>query len=336
MTLIELGPTDLDRRSASMDEEEMLDTVMHQSLALKPDENVLVVTDSPMQFLGELFAFGACRVTNQMRLIVMPVAENHGSEPPYPVAKAMCETDVGLLLTSKSLSHTEARETASASGARIASMPTITYEMALRTLCIDYCKMSRECEALASLLTTASALHISSAAGTDLHLNIRDRRGHPSTGLFTSPGAFGNLPDGEAFIAPNEGEASGTLVIDGTSMDPSIESATSIRPTVIEIQDGLANSVAGMGKAALEAVFDHIGDGARNIAELGIGTNPATQLTGNVLESEKVAGTAHVALGNNFHIGGTVNVPFHLDGVITRPTVLADGTPLVENGRLAV
>ena len=123
-----------------MDEEEMLDTVMHQSLALKPDEDALVVTDPPMQFLGELFAFGACRVTNQMRLIVMPVAENHGSEPPYPVAKAMCETDVGLLLTSKSLSHTEAREAASASGARIASMPTITYEMALRTLawCLFY------------------------------------------------------------------------------------------------------------------------------------------------------------------------------------------------------
>ena len=336
MTLIELGPTDLAQRSVRMDEEEMLATVMHQSLALKPNEDALVVTDPPMRFLGELFAFGACRITNRMRLIVMPVAENHGSEPPYPVAKAMCETDVGLLLTSKSLSHTEAREAASDAGARIASMPTITYEMALRTLCIDYCKMSRECEALASLLTTASALHISSAAGTDLHMDIRDRRGHPSTGIFTSPGAFGNLPDGEAFIAPNEGKTSGTLVIDGTSMDPSVESATSIQPTVIEIQNGLANSVEGMGKAALEAVFDHIGHGARNIAELGIGTNPATQLTGNVLESEKVAGTAHVALGNNFHIGGTVNVPFHLDGVITRPTVLADGTPLVENGRLAV
>ena len=336
MTLIELGPDDLERRSVSSDEEEMLDTVMRQSLALTSDERALVVTDPSMRFLGELFAFGACRVTNHVRLIVMPVAENHGSEPPKTVVNAMRETDVGLLVTTKSLSHTEAREAASAAGARIASMPTITYEMALRTLCIDYRKMSRECEALASLLTAASALHVSAAAGTDLHLDITDRRGHPSTGLFTSPGAFGNLPDGEAFIAPNEGKASGTLVIDGTSMDPSVEVATSIKPTVIEIQNGLARSVEGMGKAALEAVFDQIGDGARNIAELGIGTNPATQLSGNILESEKVAGTAHVALGNNSHIGGIVNVPFHLDGVITHPTILADGTPLIENGRLAV
>ena len=83
-------------------------------------------------------------------------------------------------------------------------------------------------------------------------------------------------------------------------------------------------------------MIDRLGDDARNIAELGIGTNPATRISGNVLECEKVVGTAHVALGNSLHIGGATDVPFHSDGVINRPTILAGDTPLIEEGRLAV
>jgi len=44
-----------------------------------------------------------------------------------------------------------------------------------------------------------------------------------------------------------------------------------------------------------------------------------------VLEDEKVAGTVHLALGNSASFGGEVDVPIHLDGVITNPTVVVDG-----------
>ena len=91
--------------------------------------------------------------------------------------------------------------------------------------------------------------------------------------------------------------------------------------------------VEGTGAAQLETVFAELGDAARNIAELGIGTNPAARLSGNILESEKVAGTAHVALGASRHIGGTVDVPFHQDGVIARPTICVDGRVIVREGR---
>jgi leucyl aminopeptidase (aminopeptidase T) len=76
------------------------------------------------------------------------------------------------------------------------------------------------------------------------------------------------------------------------------------------------------------------GSEATNVAELGIGTNESAILTGNILEDEKILGTAHVAFGASAAIGGTIQVPVHLDCVVLRPTVEIDGSPIVRDGEL--
>ena len=53
----------------------------------------------------------------------------------------------------------------------------------------------------------------------------------------------------------------------------------------------------------MELLTAHGPDGT-NVAELGIGTNEKAILTGNVLEDEKILGTAHVAFGASAAIGG--------------------------------
>ena len=336
MTVLELGPDALEPRPLDAGEAQMLDAVMSQSLGVQSGELVLVVTDPPKRALGELFARGALRATPSVQLLLMPEAPDHGSEPPPRVAEAMAQADVCFLPTSKSLSHTHARRNASAAGARVASMPSITYEMAMRTLRVDYGDIARTSEALAALLTAAESVHLTAPGGTDLHLDLNGRTGFADTGVFSASGAFGNLPAGEAFVAPLEGRAHGTLVFDAALPVDDPDDAVSSTPMVIEVRDGLARSVTGPGADDLQAVFDRLGEDARNIAELGIGTNPAARISGNVLECEKVVGTAHVALGNSLHIGGATDVPFHSDGVLNRPTILAGDTPLIEDGRLAV
>ena len=336
MTVLEFGSKDIKSRALGIDEARMLDAVMGQSLGVRAGERVLVVTDPPRRSLGELFARGALRATDRVRLLVMPEADDHGSEPPTQVAAAMAAADVCFLPTSKSLSHTHARQNASAAGARVASMPSITYEMAMRTLRVDYRDIARRSEALAVLLTAADSVRLTAPGGTDLRLDLKGRTGFADTGVFTAPGAFGNLPAGEAFIAPLEGRARGTLVFDAALPVDDPGDAVADEPMVIEVSDGLARQITGPGAQDLQAIIDRLGDGARNIAELGIGTNPATRISGNVLECEKVVGTAHVALGNSLHIGGAIDVPFHSDGVINKPTILAGDTPLIEDGRLAV
>lgn len=336
MTVLEFGSKDIKSRALAVDEARMLDAVMSQSLGVRAGERVLVVTDPSRRPLGELFARGALRATEDVRLVVMPEASDHGSEPPAQVGAAMTAADVCFLPTSKSLSHTHARQNASAAGARVASMPSITYEMAMRTLRVDYRDIARTSEALAALLSAADSVRLTAPGGTNLHLDLRGRKGFADTGVFTASGAFGNLPAGEAFIAPLEGCAHGTLVFDAALPVDDPQDAVSDEPMVIKVCDGLARQVTGPGAQDLQDVFDRLGDPARNIAELGIGTNPATRISGNVLECEKVVGTAHVALGNSLHIGGATDVPFHSDGVINMPTILAGDTPLIEDGRLAV
>ena len=317
-------------RALTADESAMVDNVMRQCLAVGADDRVVVVTDPPRRAIGELFYAGALRHARDVTLLVMPVAERHGAEPPPDVAAAMRTATVCVLPTSKSLTHTRARTAATDADARVASMPSITYEMAMRTLAADYSAVAQASTELADLLSAGVEVTLTSPGGCDLTFSAAGREAFADTGHFTSPGDMGNLPAGEAFIAPVEGTASGTVVIDAEPMFPE----SSLDPPMrIRVRDGLAVAVAGSGAAELEAVFADLGDGARNLAELGIGTNPSARLSGNVLESEKVAGTAHVALGASLHIGGTVDVPFHQDGVIASPTIQVDGRVVVQDGR---
>jgi aminopeptidase len=72
------------------------------------------------------------------------------------------------------------------------------------------------------------------------------------------------------------------------------------------------------------------------VAELGIGTNGRARPSGNVLEDEKILGSCHVAFGASAAIGGTVQVPVHLDCVVMKPDVSVDGEQFVREGALLV
>lgn len=82
--------------------------------------------------------------------------------------------------------------------------------------------------------------------------------------------------------------------------------------------------------------LDSGGDHGRSLAELGIGTNPAATLTGNVLEDEKVIGTAHIAFGTSAGLGGVNVAGVHIDGVLLRAAVEVDGERLLDHGDLLV
>ena len=94
------------------------------------------------------------------------------------------------------------------------------------------------------------------------------------------------------------------------------------------MENGNAVSFSGKRADELETMIDRAGPDARNVAELGIGINPAARLIGVILEDEKVGGTVHMALGDNSTFGGNVSVDLHLDGIITSPKVYVDGVDL--------
>jgi leucyl aminopeptidase (aminopeptidase T) len=77
--------------------------------------------------------------------------------------------------------------------------------------------------------------------------------------------------------------------------------------------------------------------GGTNIAELGIGLNPAARISDDITESKKREGTAHFALGDNAGgYGGVVESAVHLDGMLFDVTVLIDDEVVVRDGTVLV
>jgi leucyl aminopeptidase (aminopeptidase T) len=304
--------------------------VVRACLGVKEDEDVLVVCDPVTQHVGERLREESAEAGAEAVLAVISERPSHGAEPPRTVAEAMAASDVVMAATKQSLSHTAARKRASENGARCATLPGVTEEMLARVMSADMEGLRRKGHAVAEALDRASEAHITDANGTDLRLDISGREAIPDAGELTERGAFGNLPCGEGFVSPAGGE--GTLVVDGSIAAIGLVD----EPVELVVEGGhLTSARGGQGMALMELLTQH-GEEGTNIAELGIGTNEKATLSGEILEDEKIQGTCHVAFGASAGIGGTVQVPVHLDCIVMKPTVELDGEPLVRDGELLI
>jgi len=303
-------------------------------MGAKSGETILVITDENKREIGLSLYENAKKLGFESFLIEMKAGEINGEEPPKVIAQLMQKFDIVFCPTSKSLTHTNARINASKKGVRIATLPGITVDSMIRGLSADYNKVAALSIKISRFLTKAKMVHVTAPNGTDIKIDVIGREAIASKGLLHQKGDGGNLPTGEAFIAPIEGKTEGVFVVDGSMAGIGI---TGKQPIKIEVRKGLATKITGGTKARkLIKMLEPFGDKGRNIAELGIGTNDKAKLSGLLLEDEKVLGTIHIALGNNKSMGGKINVPIHLDGVVKKPTVKFDDKFIMKNGRLLV
>ncbi len=306
--------------------------VVRDCLAVGKGEDVLVVCNPATEAIGERLRDAAQDAGAEAVLTVMAERGSHAEEPPATIAAAMLRSDVILAPTVQSLSHTAARRAATDAGARAATLPGVTEAMLARAMSADMAELRRRGHALADLLTAGSEARITCPNGSDLRLSLEGRTGIPDAGELGEPGAFGNLPCGEGFISPQEWTGEGRLVVDGTIAAIGIPS----EPVELEVEEGALVSASGEdGRRLLELLRVH-GSDATHVAELGIGTNERAVLSGELLEDEKLLGTVHVAFGASAGIGGTIQVPVHLDCVVMEPDLAIDGQPVVRNGSLLV
>jgi leucyl aminopeptidase (aminopeptidase T) len=305
-------------------------TVIRDCMSISVGEEVLVVCNPVTEEIGALMRIEAQGEGADATLAVISERDSAAAEPPDVVAAAMERADVVLAATIQSLSHTAARKRASEAGARIGSLPGVTEEMLARLMNGDLEETRRLSWAVAELMNEASEARITCAHGSDLRLGLEGRTAIADGGELGTRGAFGNLPCGEGFIAPVEGTGEGTLVVDGSIAGVGLLDT----PVSLTVEGGhLTAATGGDGEALMGLLTAHGKDGT-NVAELGIGTNDEAILTGNILEDEKILGTAHVAFGASAAIGGTVQVPVHLDCVILEPTVELDGRTILSGGEL--
>jgi leucyl aminopeptidase (aminopeptidase T) len=301
-------------------------------MGIEPGEDVLIVCNPVTEEIGALMRIEAQGEGAEATLAVISERDSAAAEPPRAVAAAMAAADVVLAATIQSLSHTAARKAASDAGVRVGSLPGVTEEMLARLMTSDLEEIRRRGWAVVTALNRGSQARITCRHGSDLRIGLEGRLGIVDAGELGNRGAFGNLPCGEGFIAPLEGTAEGTLVVDGSIAGVGLLDT----PVSLTVREGhLVEATGGDGARLMELLTAHGVDGT-NVAELGIGTNEEAILTGNILEDEKILGTCHVAFGASAAIGGTVQVPVHLDCVVLEPTLEIDGETIVSGGDLLV
>ena len=189
---------------------------------------------------------------------------------------------------------------------RAASMPTVHNGMMETALSADYQELAQKCQDLFEVLDHAVGAELVFSTGEKLYIDLRNRHAKIDDGQLPAdkPGArVINLPSGEVYIAPYEGEIPGKPSLTAGKV-PVIFGGEWL---TIEVQNNRFTNLSGEKQSAVDEMQDWFDtdDARRNLAELGLGCNDQAVVTGNVLEDEKVLGV-HLAAGRSDHIGGVV------------------------------
>lgn len=297
-----------------------------QSLALKPGEPFLLVTDTPKLEIAEALAFWAKEADAETTTYLM-------TETLRPITNAtslfkeICERASAIIyLLDTRIEEKPFRgymvKTGMAHG-RICMMPGITRDMMERLVNIDFKDMDSTAKKIIAALQDAEEVKVENPEGTRITFSVKGREWHNDNGDLSQKGKHGNLPAGECFTAPVEDSFSGKLVI--SLIDDKLGRG------VMEFDRGRLVSYNGEG---LDQIMANIGDDetGRIIGEFGIGTNPQAKICPNMLEAEKAFGTAHFAIGDSYGIGRNTS-PHHYDALVDKVTLRAGGRILMKDGR---
>ncbi len=226
---------------------------------------------------------------------------------------------------------------------RHAHMPGITAQAAGgEAMCADPIEIAKTTKKVYEIVKNAKNITITTPKGTNLTIELDQSQlhWHPSDGMLTEQGKFGNVPGGEVFTTPSN--VNGTFVTNLLGDHFTKKYGVLKTPVTVEIKDGYAVSVSCSDKALEAEVREYLfrGENTNRVGELGLGTNTwVTMLIGNMLVDEKAVGV-HLAFGDPLgdHTGATWKVtPIqHCDMVTQGTTILVDGKEIMKNGKYLI
>jgi leucyl aminopeptidase (aminopeptidase T) len=332
--------------------EQAATTVLKRCLDLPPGAEIVIFNDETTWNVARLL--GEIAVSLSLKPLIVSYSKrmqvNLKDSIPAERLTYMSEADAVLICLNGSPEcfafRDHLRKSAWEAGRKVAHMPGISLA-ALRMADVNYDLLSERCETLALAL----------AKGRQLVIRTRDLSGgvHElcarldpwgrlpiiSDGIIQK-GSWGNVPSGETYIAPPEGLAEGSIVINGSipkyCFGPDEELILNFEggrlvdwsPRHSPAEQHLRASFFDLARAQNDSDFV-------NLAEIGLGVNPKVKrLTGNPLLDEKIYGTLHIALGDNTDMGGEVSSSIHCDMVTRTPEVLIDGKLIIHRGQIVV
>lgn len=305
--------------------------------AVQPGEDVLIVTDAAQDFeMSKALASAVVAAGGNPIITLMSRVKNDSGEPSPAVAAAMKAVPVVFTPVSVSITHTHAVKDACAAGTRIVALTQWLPQMMMGGgIDADFAAIEPQVMKMARIWDEGSQVRVTTAAGTDLTLDIRGRLGtpHAKTGI-VRPGNFHPVPDIESPVSPVTAE--GRIVCDASV--PYLGIGIPDQPITLEVRGGNVVSIAGGRDAEkVRASWETMNDpNVYNVAEIGIGMNPHCRLIGSMLEDEGVASTCHIGVGTSITLGGTVKAACHYDFIMHNPTITVDDRTVMRAGMMEI
>jgi len=211
---------------------------------------------------------------------------------------------------------------------RAASMPGVEPRMEETALAADYRQVAARCGVILEAMRGAVLCDVRYSTGHRCWFDLRHRRPEVDDGLLPRrkpEGRLINLPAGETFQVPYEGERPGEPSWT-TGTIPVVEDGETM---LFHVAGNRVREVEGGGPAAERYRRFFADDPVRaNVAEVAFGVNDRAVVTGIVLEDEKAG--FHWAFGRSDHLGGQIGVKqFRSPStVIHQDIVYAEGNPV--------
>jgi leucyl aminopeptidase (aminopeptidase T) len=271
------------------------------------------------------------------------------AEPPAPVAGALREADVIVLLTSDlTLYFSQALKAALAADKRMISSVYINEENMLRLFPEneqEIIQLDAITQAVGKALEPEGTVRLTSAEGTDFECKFGQYGLKCSGGRIpkASPGVGKRflaefIPGGQVTRVPNDGSAHGTLVLDRSIAGREFRELTT--PIRLEVENGYVKKIAGGWEAHdLRNFLEELGGREMyHITEVGLGTNSRCIRCGVAAPAEDThrAGSITFALGCDVHLGGSIQAPAHIDCTTHKGNLQVNGVDVVTEGHIVI
>lgn len=328
--------------------------IIRHCLGLMPQQDLVVFLDETTIPAASLLIAAAASLDVAVTPIFIPTAQQRGipaaTALSLPISWAL--RDARAIITCVSAEpdclpfRDHILESQRGVRTRIGHMPGATPDV-LTMANVDFPRLIADCARLEHVMLRGARLDLTSysATGEEHRLTASiggwEQLAIASDGVIRD-GAWGNVPSGETYIPPVEGTAEGSVVINGSIPGLVIAPGEEIvlrfaGGRLVAIEPETRPAALWLRRTQIDVAEAQGDERWDNLAEIGVGVNPAVRrLTGTMLFDEKSAGTVHIALGSNTHMGGRVASAIHCDMVITGPTVHIDGKPVIRRGALSV
>ena len=258
-----------------------------------------------------------------------------------PVLYALSASVFVADLTVEGLLHAPELPQILAGGARVLMVSNEHPEVLER--CVPKPMLEPKVKAGMKRLKNAKVMRVTSAAGTDLTINLADARVGGGWGYTARPGSISHWPGGLCLAFPAKGSVNGLLVMNEGDVNLTFKRYLE-KPVSLTIARDFVTAIAGQGLDAdlMRSYFAAWGDAeAYAVSHVGWGMNPQARWDSMAFyDKNDFNGTELRAFAGNFLYSTGANEVAgrhtlgHFDLPLKGCTVMLDGEAVVDAGQL--